>query len=93
MTSEPNIVVVSALAAQRLEGLLERLSQDTFPGKADLENELLRAGVVPPEDVPPTVVPMNSTVRFKVPAGTSRQPLPLNWMCEALVQLSPPPPV
>jgi regulator of nucleoside diphosphate kinase len=65
MTSKPNIVV-SSLDAERLERLLERLSRDSFPGKAELEAELERAEVVPPEDVPPTVVTMNSTVRFKV---------------------------
>jgi regulator of nucleoside diphosphate kinase len=65
MRIKPNIVV-SALDAERLERLLERLSPEVFPGKADLENELERAEVVRPEDVPPTVVTMNSTVRFKV---------------------------
>jgi regulator of nucleoside diphosphate kinase len=65
MISNPNIVV-SALDAERLGRLLERLPNDAFPGKADLENELERAEVVRPEDVPPTVVTMNSTVRFKV---------------------------
>lgn len=65
MASKPKIVV-SALDAERLERLLERLSRDSFPGKAELEGELERAEVVPPEEVPPTVVTMNSTVRFKV---------------------------
>jgi regulator of nucleoside diphosphate kinase len=65
MTTKPNIVI-STLDAERLERLLSRLSAAAFPGKADLEGELERAEVVRPEDVPPTVVTMNSTVRFKV---------------------------
>lgn len=65
MTSNPNIII-SALDAERLERLLARLPQDAFPGKAELEGELERAEVVRPEDVPPTVVTMNSTVRFRV---------------------------
>ena len=71
MTSKPNIVV-SALDAERLERLLQRLPQDAFPAKAELEDELERAEVVRPEDMPPTVVTMNSTVRFKV-SGSDKE--------------------
>lgn len=37
-----------------------------FPGKAELEAELDRADVVEPQEIPPTVVTMNSTVKFRV---------------------------
>ena len=37
-----------------------------FPGKAELEAELDRADVVAPQEIPPTVVTMNSTVKFRV---------------------------
>ncbi|MDQ2070793.1 nucleoside diphosphate kinase regulator [Natronospira bacteriovora] len=65
MNSRPNIVI-SSLDADRLEALLDSLPEGAFPGKAELEAELGRAEIVEPRDVPPTVVSMNSTVRFKV---------------------------
>jgi regulator of nucleoside diphosphate kinase len=42
------------------------LRGQALPGKADLEAELDRAEVLEPEDMPPTVVTMNSTVKFRV---------------------------
>jgi regulator of nucleoside diphosphate kinase len=69
MTSKPNIVV-SSLDLQRLQALLDSLPATAFPGKADLQAELDRAEVVEPKDVPPSVVTMNSTVRFAIePSG------------------------
>jgi regulator of nucleoside diphosphate kinase len=65
METRPKIII-SSLDAQRLENLLESLPRNAFAGKSELEAELARAEVVAPQDVPPTVVTMNSTVRFKV---------------------------
>ncbi len=65
METRPKIIM-STLDAERLESLLESLPDGTFPGRAALEAELLRAEVVDPKQVPPTVVTMNSTVRFRV---------------------------
>ncbi|HRN81889.1 MAG TPA: nucleoside diphosphate kinase regulator [Nitrosomonas europaea] len=65
MSIKPKIMI-SSLDAERLEMLLETLSQNAFPGRDDLEAELARAEVVDPEEIPPTVVTMNSTVRFRV---------------------------
>jgi len=65
MTTRPPIVI-STVDAERLERLVESLPRDAFVGKAELESELARANVVEPRDIPPTVVTMNSTVRFKV---------------------------
>lgn len=65
MSSRPNITI-SSFDADRLEALLETLPAGSFPGKAELEAELARADIVEPRDMPPTVVSMNSTVRFKV---------------------------
>ena len=65
METRPKIIM-SSLDAERLESLLESLPDGAFPGRAALEAELLRAEVVGPKDVPPTVVTMNSTVRFRV---------------------------
>lgn len=68
-TNKPNIIL-SELDLNRLEHLLA-----THPGiNADvrdkLEEELERADVVDPAEVPPNVVTMNSTVRFSVSASS-----------------------
>lgn len=69
MTGKPHIIV-SSLDLQRLQTLLDSLPATAFPGKADLQAELDRADVVDPKDVPPSVVTMNSTVRFAIePSG------------------------
>lgn len=65
-TSDKPRIIVSTLDADRLEDLLESLRGRAIPGKEQLAAELARADLVEPEDVPPTVVTMNSTVRFKV---------------------------
>ncbi|TVQ42831.1 MAG: nucleoside diphosphate kinase regulator [Wenzhouxiangella sp.] len=59
-------ITISSLDAERLDKLLETLQAQSFPGKASLEAELLRAKIVAPEDMPDNVVSMNSTVRFQV---------------------------
>lgn len=59
-------IVISSLDADRLDALLEGLSEAEFPGKSDLEAELARATIVEPKEVPSTAVSMNSTVRFVV---------------------------
>ncbi len=68
MKQRPNIVI-SSLDADRLDSLLESLPRGGFPGKDELEDELARADVVDPKDVPQTVVTMNSKVRFRVEAS------------------------
>lgn len=65
MSEKPNIIV-STLDADRIQKLLDSLPTNAFPGKADLEDELARADMVEPQDIPPTVVTMNSKVRFRV---------------------------
>ncbi len=69
MSTRPN-VVISSLDADRLESLLDSLPEQAFPGKAELEDELARADIVDPKDVPETVVSMNSTVRFRVESSS-----------------------
>jgi regulator of nucleoside diphosphate kinase len=65
MENKPKIVITS-LDLKRLEDLLDSLPFGAFPGKEDLEDELARAEVVDSKSIPPTIVTMNSTVRFKV---------------------------
>jgi regulator of nucleoside diphosphate kinase len=69
MPTKPKLVI-SSLDAERLEKLMDSLPSSGFPGKRELEAELARAEVVEPRDVPPTVVTMNSTVRFKVESSS-----------------------
>ncbi len=62
---KPNIIV-SSLDFDRIDALLAAVPASAFPGKADLQAELNRADVVAPEEIPPTVVTMNSTVQFAI---------------------------
>ena len=72
MSMKPEIII-SNQDAQRLEILLDSLSSVAFPAKAGLAEELGRAVRVHPKRVPPTVVTMNSTVRFELqPTGKER---------------------
>ncbi|SEK86486.1 nucleoside diphosphate kinase regulator [Nitrosovibrio tenuis] len=65
MNSKPQIVLTSQ-DLERLETLLESLPSNAFPGKEELRAELDRAEIVEPNQIPPTVVTMNSTVRFRI---------------------------
>ncbi|PKM02222.1 MAG: nucleoside diphosphate kinase regulator [Gammaproteobacteria bacterium HGW-Gammaproteobacteria-6] len=65
MNSRPKIII-SSLDAERLETLLDSLPHGSFPGKDELEAELARAEVVESKDIPPTIITMNSTVKFSV---------------------------
>jgi regulator of nucleoside diphosphate kinase len=59
-------ITISSLDLERLYTLIESFPASGFAGKDDLEAELGRANVVEPTDVPPTLVTMNSTVKFSV---------------------------
>lgn len=63
MNPKPEITI-STVDADRLDRLLASLPRSAFPGRAALEAELARANIVEPREVPPTVVTMNSTVKF-----------------------------
>jgi regulator of nucleoside diphosphate kinase len=68
MLNKPNIIV-SSEDLKRLEVLLRSLS-DTFPEEEALRAELDRADVVAPDQMPPSVVTMNSKVRVAIqPSG------------------------
>lgn len=65
MTTRPEITI-SSLDLERLYTLIESLPKNTFADINHLEAELGRAHVVSPAEVPPTIVTMNSTVKFSV---------------------------
>lgn len=65
METKPKIML-SSQDLERLEALLYALGNHLSPDRAALLAELGRAEVVEPQEVPPTVVTMNSTVRFTV---------------------------
>ena len=58
MTTQPRIIV-SNQDADRLEALLDSLSDKDFPGKEVLLHELDRAENMDNRDIPPCVVTMN----------------------------------
>ncbi len=79
--TKPNIVL-SSLDAERLERLIETLPP-AAPGVDALEEELARADIVAPEEIPPDVVTMNSTVRFGVDTSNEEFTLTLVYPKDA----------
>jgi len=69
MSTKPN-VIISTLDAERLEKIIDALPHSASNIAAKLEEEIARAECVEPRLMPPTVVTMNSTVRFKVESST-----------------------
>lgn len=65
MKSRPEIVL-SSLDSERLYSLIDSLPKNSVPGLKELEEELGRAKVVEPKEMPASIVTMNSTVRFFV---------------------------
>jgi regulator of nucleoside diphosphate kinase len=61
----PNITI-STVDLNRIDPLLERLPSAQASARDALCDELARAAVVAPWDMPPRVVTMNSTVRFRL---------------------------
>lgn len=59
-------ITVSSLDADRLETLLGTTSPEGDASHRALLDELARANIVEPQDMPPGVVTMNSTVRFEI---------------------------
>lgn len=65
VTTKPPITL-SSLDVDRIEALLAALPSSAFPGKDGLQAEIDRADIVAPEEMPPSVVTMNSTVQFAI---------------------------
>jgi regulator of nucleoside diphosphate kinase len=76
MTHRPEITI-SSLDLERIYTLIESFPANGFAGKDDLEAELGRANVVEPAEVPPTLVTMNSTVKFSVASTKNKFELTL----------------
>ena len=69
MNQSPDIIV-SSTDFHRLDTLIHSQKAANSPDLKSLQDELARARIVESRDVPPTVVTMNSTVRFLVePTG------------------------
>lgn len=69
--SKPKLII-SSLDVVRLEKLLDGLSNDQFQAQQSLLDELDRADIRSPQEMPGNVVTMNSTVQFKV-VGTEEE--------------------
>ncbi|MCA1984886.1 MAG: nucleoside diphosphate kinase regulator [Desulfovibrio sp.] len=69
MTHSKPPLIISSSDIERLDAMLESVSDDSFPGKEALEAELARATIVAPQDMPPDVVTMHSTVFFETRPG------------------------
>lgn len=61
-------ITISSLDAERLENLLATLPPTDDANHRALLDELARSDIVEPQDIPPGVVTMNSTVRFQIDA-------------------------
>ncbi len=83
MIDLPNIIV-SSLDLARLNHLIDALPKDSQPELDNLRYELDRAMVIAPENIPATVVTMNSTIRFIIePTGKTFE-LTLSYPEDAL---------
>ena len=65
MARKPQLIL-SSLDLDRIEALLAAIPSSAFAGKAELQAELDRADVLVPDQMPPNVVTMNSTVQFTI---------------------------
>lgn len=82
MKKKPEITL-SRLDAERLERMLDSLDDKSFPARSELANEIARAHVVEREQVPPTLVTMNSSVRFKIKSSDTTFSLTLVYPSDA----------
>lgn len=74
----PNIIV-SSLDMERLEALIHSLPHGEAAAQHRLLEELARADVVEPHEMPPNVVTMNSKVRFSTEQPTEEFCMTLSY--------------
>ena len=72
-------ITISSLDADRLETMLGATAPGGDANRQALLDELARADIVEPQDVPPGVVTMNSTVRFEIDAPDEQFRLTLTY--------------
>ncbi|SFN06772.1 GreA/GreB family elongation factor [Dokdonella immobilis] len=82
MKKKPEITL-SRVDAERLERMLESPDYKSFPGRRELEEEIARARIVEPTQVPASVVTMNSSVRFRIASSGSTFSLTLVYPRDA----------
>ncbi|MDO5505121.1 MAG: nucleoside diphosphate kinase regulator [Pseudoxanthomonas suwonensis] len=83
MSTEPRPpLTLSRLDADRIESLLEKSPQNA--ATTSLAEELLRANVVEPKDVPPDVVSMHSTVLLRNETSGDEREVTLVYPHEAI---------
>ena len=83
MTNMKPHIVVSSHDLERLEALADSLPSSAAATSEALLNELARAEVVAPGQVPPSVVTMNSKVRFAIEATGEEFCLTLSYPQDA----------
>ena len=72
---KPNIII-NELDAERLDMLLEQPAYADSPVAEALNEELDRAEILPPAEMPATVVTMNSRIRFEDLSSGKRVSVP-----------------
>ncbi|PSJ18508.1 nucleoside diphosphate kinase regulator [Nitrosomonas supralitoralis] len=82
MKNIPSIIITS-LDQARLERLFSSKNYNQLAGMDALINEIDRASVVEPTEVPPDVITMNSTIRFVDDTNGSEYQLTLVYPDEA----------
>jgi regulator of nucleoside diphosphate kinase len=65
MSTAPKIIL-SSRDFDKLEALLDSLPRTSSPHKTALLNEISRAEIMEPHEIPPSIVTMNSTVEFSM---------------------------
>lgn len=65
MSAAPR-VVLSSTDYDKLEALMDAIPGASSPHKTALLNEIARADIVEPHEIPPFIVTMNSTVEFSM---------------------------
>lgn len=71
------VITISSLDLERIENLLESAEYKNMPGIEALQEELHRANVIDPADVPVDLVTMNSRVLFSDEATGEKHALTL----------------
>ena len=83
MNSKPPALIISSLDLQRIEELLEVEPHRSNSGVASLRNELARANILEPAEMPGDIVTMNSTATVENESSGEIRELTLVYPREA----------